>query len=157
LISRLQKLDRWLLTGERAAAATLLTVTLVVVLLQVLMRYFFERPNPWSEEASRFGFIWLALVGASIAVERGAHFTFDEAVRALPPRARGLVRRLTTALHAVLLLAVLVAGVDLVRLTWPERSPALGLSMAWVHAAVPVAASLMLFHLLARVARKAKG
>ena len=88
---RLRALDRGLVAVETCAVGVLVIAVCGVVLLQVLMRYLFAYPNPWSEEVSRFCFIWLSLLGASLAVERRAHFGFDQVTARLRPRARRFV------------------------------------------------------------------
>ncbi|MFI4982861.1 MAG: TRAP transporter small permease, partial [Nevskiales bacterium] len=37
---------------------------LVAISLQVLFRYVIELPLPWTEELSRYLFVWAALIGA---------------------------------------------------------------------------------------------
>ena len=127
----------------------LVVAVCVVVLLQVLMRYLFAYPNPWSEEVSRFCFIWLSLLGASLAVEHRAHFGFDQVTKALAPRARRGVEIFARAV--VLLFSVLLigTGIALMDLTMGERSPALGLPVALVYAAAPVSGVLIVVHMVA--------
>ncbi len=78
-----QKLNRDLVALETFVAGGLLLIVFIVVLSQVVMRYLFAQPNPWSEELSRFCFIWLSMLGASLAVERQSHFGFDQALKRL--------------------------------------------------------------------------
>ncbi len=146
---RLEGLNRVLVAVETGAAGGLVAVVAGVVLLQVLMRYLVAQPNPWSEEVSRFCFIWMSFLGASLAVERRAHFRFDETMRRLPPRWR---RRVEGAAWTVVLLfagLLIVSGALLTALTMGERSPALDLPVALVYAAAPVSGGLMVIHLLA--------
>lgn len=154
---QLRRLNRVLVTLETRAAGALVITVAVVVLLQVLMRYLFAEPNPWSEEVSRFCFVWLSLLGASLAVEHRAHFGFDQVVRKLTPRARRAVEvgaRVVVLAFALLLIAT---GVALMDLTIEERSPALDLPVALVYAAAPVSGALMAVHMLAGWAGAAEG
>lgn len=145
----LRALNRVLITLETVAVGVLLIAVCDVVLLQVLMRYLFATPNPWSEEVSRFCFIWMSLLGASLAVAQRAHFRFDQVTGRLGPRARWGVERAAGA--AVLLFALLLigTGIALMDLTLGERSAALNLPVALVYAAAPVSGALMAIHLLA--------
>lgn len=145
----LRTLERALTVLETGAVGGLLLGVSAIVLLQVLMRYLVAQPNPWSEELSRFGFLWMSLLGASLAVGRREHFGFDRLTSALPERTERLVRRFAWA--AVLAFALLLAGtgIALVALTLEERSPALDLPYAVVYAAVPVSGIFMLIHLVA--------
>jgi TRAP-type transport system small permease protein len=153
----LTRLDRVAAAVEQAAAVALVLAIVAAVLVQVVMRYIFARPNPWTEELSRYFFIWLSLLGASLATKKEAHFLFESAVAVLPPAARVLVRRAVTVLVAVMLLGVVVLGVRLASLARHQRSPALDLPMVWVYAALPVSAALMLLHIGAGKAERSAG
>ena len=154
---RFLALNRALVAFETRAAGALVITVAVVVLLQVLMRYLFAYPNPWSEEVSRFCFVWVSLLGASLAVEHRTHFGFDQVTGKLAPRMKKAVEvgaRVVVLTFAILLIAT---GVALMDLTMGERSPALNLPVALVYAAVPVSGALMVIHMLAGWADAAEG
>ena len=146
---RLQALNRVLVAFETYAVGGLVITVCVAVLLQVLMRYLFAYPNPWSEEVSRFCFIWMSLLGASLAVAHRAHFGFDQVTRKLAPRAKRVVETFAAALVMVFSLLLIATGIALMDLTMGERSAALNLPVALVYAAVPVSGVLMVIHMLA--------
>lgn len=143
----LRAIERSVARAETWAAAGLVLLITLTVLAQIVMRYVLARPNPWTEELSRFAFIWLSALGAAMATRRGAHFVFESAVQSLPPRAAAFVVRLVRALVAVMLVGLAVTGARLVLLLRAERSAALEVPMALVYASLPVAAALMLLHL----------
>ena len=148
-MTRLRALNRVLVHLETCAAGVLVIAVCGVVLLQVLMRYLFATPNPWSEEVSRFAFIWVSLLGASLAVEHRAHFGFDQVTKNLAPRARRAVETFAGTVVLAFSLVLVATGVALMALTMGERSPALNLPVALVYAAAPVSGALMAIHLLA--------
>ena len=152
---RIQALNRVLVALETYAAGGLLITISVVVLLQVLMRYLVAQPNPWSEEVSRFSFIWLSLLGASLAVEHRTHFGFDQITRKLTPRAKKVVEGFAGTVVLAFALLLIATGIALMDLTMGERSPALNLPIALVYAAAPVSGVLMVIHLLARAGETA--
>ncbi len=141
--------NRMLVALETALVGGLVSTVCVVVLLQVGMRYLFAYPNPWSEEVSRYCFIWLSMLGASLAVEHRSHFAFDQVTRGLAVRSRSLVHGLATLWVLGFALFLVGSGIALILLVLPERSPALNLPIAWVYAAVPVSGALMAVHVLA--------
>ena len=141
--------NRALVSFETCAVGALVVAVCVVVLLQVLMRYLFAYPNPWSEEVSRFCFIWLSLLGASLAVEHRAHFGFDQVTKALAPRAKKVVEGFAGAVVLLFSLLLIGTGIALMDLTMGERSPALNLPVAVVYAAAPVSGVLMVVHMVA--------
>lgn len=148
-MTRLRAFNRVLVALETWAAGALVITVCAVVLLQVLMRYLFATPNPWSEELSRFAFIWVSLLGASLAVEHRAHFGFDQVTKKLAPPARRAVERTAWAVVLAFSLLLIGTGIALMDLTLFERSAALGLPIALVYAAAPVSGALMAVHLLA--------
>ena len=145
---RLRALNRALVRFETFAAGGLVITVAAVVLLQVLMRYLFAYPNPWSEEVSRFCFIWVSLLGASLAVEHRAHFGFDQVTKALAPRAKRVVETFARAAVLLFSLLLIATGIALMDLTMGERSPALNLPVALVYAAAPVSGVLMVVHMV---------
>ena len=146
---RLRTLNRTLVAIETWAAGGLVIAVAAVVLLQVLMRYLFAYPNPWSEEVSRFCFIWVSLLGASLAVEHRAHFRFDQVTKKLAPGAKRAVETGARAVVLIFALLLIATGIALMDLTAGERSAALGLPVALVYAAAPVSGALMVVHMLA--------
>ena len=148
-MTRLRAVNRILVALETCAAGALVITVAAVVLLQVLMRYLFATPNPWSEELSRFAFIWVSLLGASLAVEHRAHFGFDQVTKKLAPGPRKAVERCAWTIVLAFALLLFGAGIALMDLTLGERSAALDLPIALVYAAAPVSGLLMAIHLLA--------
>ena len=145
----LKTLNRLLVVIETYTVVGLLVTVSVVVLLQVGMRYLFAYPNPWSEEVSRFCFIWMSLIGASLAVERRAHFGFDRVTKDLTPRTKRVANAFAEAVVLMFSLLLVFTGLLLMELTIGERSSALNLPIALVYAAVPVSGVLMVIHMLA--------
>ena len=151
----LKALNQSLVALETFAAAGLVATVSVVVLLQVGMRYLFAYPNPWSEEVSRFCFIWMSMLGASLAVEHGAHFGFDQVMKGLAPRLKFAVKTFATAVVLMFSLVLVATGITLMALTMGERSSALNFPIAWVYASVPISGTLMVIHLLAGLGKPA--
>lgn len=149
MLRLLKSVNRRAVAVERLVAGSLVFAVFVVVLLQVVMRYVFARPNPWTEELSRFGFIWLSMLGAALAVELGTHFVFDQLVSLLRPKLQVLIRLCSTAFVAAMAIGLVVLGIELVMLASSQRSPALNLPISWIYASVPVTGLLMLLHIAA--------
>jgi TRAP-type C4-dicarboxylate transport system permease small subunit len=151
MLRLLKRINRRAVAVESLLAGSLVFTVFVVVLLQVVMRYVFQRPNPWSEELSRFGFIWLSMLGAALAVELRTHFVFDQLVGRLRPRLQMLVRICSTAFVVAMAIGLIVFGIELVDLASSQRSPALNLPISWIYASVPIAGLLMLLHITAAI------
>ena len=111
----------------------------------VLDRFVLGVGLAWPEEVSRFLLIWVSLLAAAIAVRERKHFVVD-VVGTLWGGPR-LAARLDAVIRLVcflFLLGVVGYGLQLTIVFHPQRSPALGLPMSVVYAAVPVSGILML-------------
>ncbi len=61
--------------------ATMLTMMVVMVFGNVVLRYGFNSGIVVSEEAARFLFVWLTFIGAIVAMRENAHLGVDSLVR----------------------------------------------------------------------------
>jgi TRAP-type C4-dicarboxylate transport system permease small subunit len=121
-----------------------LAVMVVTTLIGVLDRFVFGSGLPWPEEVARFMLIWTSLISAAVAAKHGGHyrlsFVYDR-----------FGRYGTAAIDLACIAALLVVcwqGILLVRIFNNQISPALGLPMSYVYAAVPVSAALISWYLL---------
>ncbi len=120
----------------------LVAAVVVLVLIEVLSRYVLHYSFFFSEEITRFLFIWMVFLGGSVAVKRATHFKLDAFARMLGPSSERwfqLTRDVCVVLFSVLLL---IGGVRVVQLNLRNLSPALALPMGYVYAIVPISAAL---------------
>jgi TRAP-type C4-dicarboxylate transport system permease small subunit len=132
----------------RAVLVLLVAAMVAVTLAQVLSRYVLAAPLTWSEEAARYLLVWISFLAAWLAWRERAHLGLDVlAVRLArrAPRAARLIPELAVAVFAVASIAV---APPLLELTAMQPSAVLELPMAWVYAAWPAAAALILGDLL---------
>jgi TRAP-type C4-dicarboxylate transport system permease small subunit len=144
----LTRFDNLLAKAEAAVLITLVAVMTVVVFLQVVYRYFLTQPLYWSEELARYLFVWLSILGATLGLQKRGHFGLDIFYQMLPNKGRRFLQRLIHLLMGCVILVILIQGIKLVQMTIPQESPAMGISMGWAYACLPVGAGLMAIHLL---------
>ena len=83
-------LSRWLLPLEVVSAA-LMFVIVALLLGGVVARYAFGAPVVWIDEAVSIAFIWLAMIGAAIAMHRNEHLRLTLLLDKLPSGTRDFV------------------------------------------------------------------
>jgi TRAP-type C4-dicarboxylate transport system permease small subunit len=133
LLASYFRLLRWLVTG-------LLGLMIVPVTLQIVSRYTGLIPRYiWTEEAARFCFIWIILVGAMIAVREGTHFEVDVLPTPKSPRAEAAMRLLVAGLMLAFALVFVWYGVAYARFGFTQTSELTGLNMLFIHGAYLVA------------------
>jgi TRAP-type C4-dicarboxylate transport system permease small subunit len=132
LIDFYHRLLTWLMVGTVA-------ILIVPVTLQILSRYTGLIPSwIWTEELSRFLFIWMVMLGAMIGIREGSHFEVDVWPE-LKPRAAALLRIVSHAFVLVFALVFVGWGVEFVRFGWNQSSELAELPMVYIFAAWPAA------------------
>ena len=114
------------------------------VFLQVVLRYVFRTGLEGLDEVPRYLFVWLVMIGAAAAMERGEHTALLYFRDRLSPAGRAVLSIVTTALGMLLFLSMIRASLVLVPNANLQTSPGLGLSLGYVYAAVPLGAALIL-------------
>ena len=119
--------------------AATVAILIVPVTLQVVSRYTALIPSwIWTEELSRFLFIWMIMLGAMIGVREGSHFVVD-VWPDLAPRPAALLQVASNLFVLVFALVFVWWGIQFVRFGWDQSSELAELPMAYIFIAWPVA------------------
>jgi len=122
----------------RLMAATV-AILIVPVTLQVVSRYTALIPAwIWTEELSRFLFIWMIMLGSMIGVREGTHFIVDVWPE-LAPRPAALLQIVTNLFVLAFALVFVGWGIEFVRFGWDQSSELAELPMVFIFAAWPIA------------------
>ena len=114
-------------------------VLIFPVTLQIISRYTALIPSwIWTEELSRFLFIWMVMLGAMIGVREGTHFEVD-VWPDLGLKAAALLRIVSHVFVLVFALVFVWWGIQFVRFGWSQNSELAELPMAFIFMAWPVA------------------
>src|SRR5216110_173028 len=132
IIDAYHRLLTWLMVATVA-------ILIVPVTLQIVSRYTALIPSwIWTEELSRFLFIWMIMLGAMIAVREGTHFVVD-VLPDLAPRPNALLQIVSNAFVLVFALVFVWWGFEFVRFGWDQTSELAELPMVFIFIAWPVA------------------
>jgi tripartite ATP-independent transporter DctM subunit len=149
-------LDRLLARVTEIPAAILVAVEILVLLAGVISRYVFNRPLTWSDELASILFLWLAMLGAVIALRRAEHMRLGFLVSLAPPRLRGRIETLATTVVLVFVVAIILPALDYVAFQNMITTPALEIPDAYRVAAIAVGSALMLLIAGARLIERAR-
>ncbi len=122
----------------------LLAAIFVIMILQVTCRYVLGSPLVWSEEASRYLYIWVCYLGAPIALRRGNHIAITLLADQLPAR---LARMIAVTWQIVAFLFLIELGIQGAILAVRSHSLiAITIPIPWslIYMAVPISAVLMM-------------
>lgn len=126
-----------------------LTVVMVTaVFLQVIFRYVVNNPLNWSEELSRYVFIWACMLGASIGMKKKAHYGLDAIFELISKKNQKIVEIFLYTLISIFLIVLIYFGINLGKEIYLQTAPGLEISMSIPYSAIPTGALLMLLHIL---------
>lgn len=110
-----------------------LVIMVIMVFGNVVLRYGFNSGIAVSEELSRWLFLWLIFLGASVAVHEQAHMGSDMVMEKLPPK----LQRVAAVVGQLLMLWVtwllFKGSLEQTRINWDVLAPVTEYSMAWVY------------------------
>src|SRR3954447_26015966 len=132
LIDLYHRLLTWLMVASVAALV-------IPVSLQIVSRYTALIPSYiWTEEMSRFLFIWMVMLGAMIGIREGTHFEVDVWPE-LGRRANAALRIVSSIFVLVFALVFLTWGIKFVEFGWYQESELAELPMPFIFIAWPLA------------------
>ncbi len=147
---RTGKPTKWL---EFVAAILLICITLVVT-MQIVCRYILQELPPWSEELSRYLFIWANFVGAGVALARSSHVSIDSLVARLSDSVRRKLETVVIILVTTFALFLVYQGVVTAVAMKGSYSITMHFSMAWVFAALPAAGLIFVLYQLQKIFKR---
>ncbi|MEP6941677.1 MAG: TRAP transporter large permease subunit [Betaproteobacteria bacterium] len=153
--SRFQGVDRALGWLTEVPAALLVVAEIVILFAGVVSRYVFNKPLTWSDELASVLFLWLAMLGAVIALRRGEHMRLTTFVNLLRPQWRAWVDTVSALIVIVFVLLILSPSWEYISNQWLITTPALELHDSVRVAAIGVGAVLMMLIALVRLAERA--
>lgn len=141
----------------RKIIGILMALMVAVMFYQVILRYVFNSSNIWSEEITRYMFVYVSLLGSFVAVRRNSHLKVDFFVGLL----KGNVYRYFTIITSIGVLLFLIylcpLSFKLSMDTMKSVSPGLNLPMGYVYLAVPIGSVLMILGMIELILKKLAG
>lgn len=126
--------------------AFLFAVMVLALFYQIVARFVFQSANAWSEELTRYSFIWMSMLGSAIATRRSRNMDVDFIVKRMPKTLQNINNIVTKALIIAFILVLIVYGSALVGMTHKQLSAGLQIPMSYVYASVPVGGLLILIY-----------
>ncbi|RWO63463.1 MAG: TRAP transporter large permease subunit [Mesorhizobium sp.] len=126
-----------------AVASILLVFVIGLLLAGVISRYVLSLPIVWIDEAASISFLWLAMLGSAIAIDRNEHLRLTIFLNLIPERGRNFVNALALLVVATVLLALIVPASQYVQEEWYVTSAALNIPMSFRASAIVAGLALM--------------
>jgi TRAP-type C4-dicarboxylate transport system permease small subunit len=134
----------------------IMLAVMLICFLQVVTRYILLISLPWSEEVSRLGLVWATLLGACVLLKRGEHMSVEFLTNRLHPKLRSVLLIMINIVVLIMLIAMVWGGMQLVMLTWDDRTTSLGYPRNFFYWPIPVCGTIMGIYTIGKVINFAK-
>ena len=140
---------------EEVLIVIALVMMTILVFLQVVLRYIFNSGIMWSEEVSRYLFVWVSWLGLSLGARENQHIKVEMIVNKLKGNKLLIVTVLSDLIVLAINLFVVYEGIRLMNMTLltHKKSALLHCTMAIFQAAIPVGCGLMCLRNLEDIVR----
>ncbi|GAB1428168.1 hypothetical protein MASR2M17_15960 [Aminivibrio sp.] len=118
---------------EEYILSGLLVVIAAVMMLQVIMRYVFNASLSWAEEASRYAFVWSALMSIGYTIKENSILKVDTLVEALPGSLKNLMITLINFAVALFFGYLFISSVRQFSGLSRSRKPCLNIHLGWIY------------------------
>lgn len=106
-----------------------LAIMMSVIMLQTLTRYVIFYSLPWSEELSRYLFVFVIMIGLTVAIREDMLISIDLIDRALSPKADKCLDAVRKTLALLVSVVIVVFCSRMFTIGKIQKSPAMGIPM----------------------------
>lgn len=144
---------------EMYVASVFLVLFTILTIIQIIARYVFSFPLDWSEELSRFAFIWFVFLSTSYAVKHQAHVRLTVIVNMLPKLAKKIVQIIALLFLLAFFGFVFYNSFELTEFVYQSKqlSAANRLPMYLVYLSLPVGIGLATLRVIQLIIKTIKG
>jgi TRAP-type C4-dicarboxylate transport system permease small subunit len=129
---QLRSVRAWFQRAANAVGVLLFAALFCVFMVQIIARFGFNRPLPWTDEAAVMLYVWVILWAAAFIVPEREHVMFDLVWNAVGAGPRRVMRVAGHAMIGGLAAWALPACWDYVLFMRREGTPVLGVPFLWV-------------------------
>lgn len=127
-----------------------LIVMVVVMFMQVVLRYVFATGFAWTEELSRFLMIYMIFIGSAVLASQDGHISvtiLDDLLKGIPRKILKLVQYILCLVYSALVAKI---GYATLAIVGKQKTPNMQITMDWIYAVIPVSMALMFIYLLVK-------
>lgn len=144
----LDRIERGLVAVNRLVLIVLLVAMACIIFANVVLRYSTGDSIIWAEEVARHMMIWVAFLGAGLALRFGGHVAIENLHRAVSTRSARVLRAIVVVGLSLFFIFMTIASSDYVWRTRFQSTAATDIPISFIYAAMPVGFVLMLVHLM---------
>ena len=140
-----------------AITGILLVIMVFIVFIQVIMRYILGHSLSWSEELTRYMFVWLIYLGVNLGIKGDMQIKIDVLDLALKGKRRKILNIFQHVASLVAIVAAAVGSYYLIQVGFRAISPSLHLPMSIIYVVFPIGFALDFIEVIRRIVVILKG
>ncbi|MBT3593974.1 MAG: TRAP transporter small permease [Rhodobacteraceae bacterium] len=114
--------------------------------ISVTLRYVFNEPPLWADEAPRAFFLWMTYLGIAVATKQGKNIRVTHFIDKISAKPRVFLETFMHCLVLIMLGALVWYNIPILNLQSGGSMLSTGWSFLWLYSPVTVGSSLMLFY-----------
>ena len=145
------KLESWMAPVRKInyhLIILLFSIQVLVVFSQVIWRFIFNNPFPWSEELARYLQVWIILLTSTVCIQKSKHLAIDYLTHRLSFKLQRLFKIISMVGITSYILVVIIFGIQFIVLVGAQKTPALQVPIGIIYFAFPIAGIHMFFESL---------
>lgn len=142
---------KWLDENLERMILTILLASMTLLMgYQIIMRYIFNNSLSWSEELTKYMFVWSSFISIGYCIKHGISIKIDQGFNAFPAVLKKPIRIFNKILMLGFFAFLTYYSFDVVRASMVsgQRSPALGIPIYLVQASTLVGFSIAFIRVL---------
>ena len=153
----MKSIDRAIGLIIRAVMGASSLLVLVITFLQVLCRFVFKSPLPWSTDVLRLAFTYLVFWGGAWCVKEKEHLNVDVVLTMLPPGVRRAFEIGINLMRCCFFAFLVFFGIQFCIFGWTQTTSYLPLPMSVYYASIPSAGAIMLYYMIQIICGQLRG
>lgn len=126
---------------------TVLGIMVLLVLWQVIARYFFNNPSTISEVLTRYLFVWLVMLTATFVFGQREHMYISFIQNFFPPKVKYVMDIIIEITVIFFALAVMVyGGIRITNMQMVQLDSTLQIPMGYIYGIIPVAGVIIILY-----------
>ena len=128
---------------EDLISAFFISVTTILVVINIVLRYIFNSGLVWSEEVATGCFVWSVFIGAVAVFKHRGHVGVDIIVKKMPQGVQKAVALITDIILVALNGYMSYLSILYISQSYTKMTPVLGISSVYISSSVLIAFVLM--------------
>lgn len=123
----------------------------IVILLQILFRYFFNMPLKWTEELARYVFVWVSMMGWTYGSRYDTHIQVNIFSNLFPEKIKSFVFLFIQLLSIIFSLALGYYSIGLVKQGYVFKATTLPINFSLVYSIIPIVCLILIIYAVMKI------